>query len=565
MADSDGDTFTDPAWAGLGVHKARAVVPYDVAQTDPADTTAAGDRRREFDEWVRGAADAGVEPLVAFSASRHPTKLSSTGQPTAPTRAEFAAAMRAFLSQYPSVRRLAAWNEPNFRASSNPLASEPTLAAQLHLELGAVCREQAAGCTVAAGDFAGIPGDDSYVDAYQAALGDERPEVWAFHAHTDANRFQQGTDSSAPATRYYLSKLGGAWAGSRIWIDEIGAYYRDASAKVWGDASQRDTASFILGLARLSDRIDRIYYYNHSNECSTASHCAVQDRGLVAPSPWDGSALSYDEAGRVRGAYEVIRDGAPVIAPTVSPAVPPVPPDDRPSVSAVNPEDTATDVPVSTNVVVRFSEPMNRSSAQAAFGLRKAGSTTKLGGSFSWSSDGTTMTFNPTYNLAGKGVRYDVSVTNAAKDLVGNAMGAGFGAYFTTDARAPTVDRVEPADGATGVPVTTNPPPPPSPPPLDLTMTRSDIRSYIRGMIRRRTNGRVRKLRSRCRRLSYRSVRCRLGWRIGRYRYAGTARLWHSTSSGRVRWHYRFKGQRRKIGCRRSRRCVRRAVWRSRA
>jgi hypothetical protein len=314
IADSDGDTFADPNWPGLSVTMGRAVAPYDVALTAPVAGTPAGDRRIEFDQWVFNAAATGVQPLVTFEASRDPSKRTPDGLPLAPTVTEYSRAMRAFLTAYPSVRRLAPWNEPNFTGASNPLSGSPSLAASYYRRLVAVCRRTLARCTVAAGEFAGVPGD-AYVDGYKAALGRSRPAVWAFHAHTDANRFQAGTDSTAPATRFFLTKLGGKWARSRIWIDEVGAYYRDADGKVWGDDSQRATTSFILGLSSLSPRIARIYYYNLSNECSTATRCAVQDRGVVSPSPWDGTPLGYDIAGRTRANYTVIKNRGPLITP----------------------------------------------------------------------------------------------------------------------------------------------------------------------------------------------------------------------------------------------------------
>ena len=35
ISDSDATTFTDPSWAGLNIRTARAVVPYNVALTQP--------------------------------------------------------------------------------------------------------------------------------------------------------------------------------------------------------------------------------------------------------------------------------------------------------------------------------------------------------------------------------------------------------------------------------------------------------------------------------------------------------------------------------------------------
>jgi hypothetical protein len=305
IADSDSSTFVDSNWPGLGVRLGRAVVPYDVALTQPVAGTPAGNRRIEFDAWVANAQSAGVSPMVAFQASLGPNQ-------AAPSPTRYRRAIRAFLGTYPTVRTLAPWNEPNFRsAGANPLVHKPRLAAAYYR----VLRDACARCTVAAGELASIPGDP-YLARYTRALGSVRPRLWTVHAHTDANRFQDGSDTSAPATRSFLEQIRGR---SKIWIDEVGAYYRDEDGRVWGDASQTHTASFVLGLGTLSRRIARIYYYNLSNECSDPSLCAVQDRGLVAPKPFDlppGASIGYDLAGRVRPAYAVIANRGPVTRPT---------------------------------------------------------------------------------------------------------------------------------------------------------------------------------------------------------------------------------------------------------
>jgi hypothetical protein len=287
------------------VRLGRAVVPYDVALTPAVAGTPAGDRRIEFDGWLANAARAHVEPMVAFQASLDPARRRPDGSARAPSRSAYASAVRAFLRTYPGVRTLAPWNEPNFRdANFNPLVHKPRLAAAYYRVLTRACPR----CTVAAGELAGIPGDP-YLRRYQRGLGSARPALWSFTAHTDANRFQANGDASAPATHFFLSGLTGRWARARIWIDEIGAYFRDENGNVWGDDSQAQTARFILGLAALSPRIGRIYYYNLSNECSDPSRCAVQDRGLVSPQPFDlapGASIGYDIADRVRPAYGVI-------------------------------------------------------------------------------------------------------------------------------------------------------------------------------------------------------------------------------------------------------------------
>lgn len=167
--------------------------------------------------------------------------------------------------------------------------------------------------TVVAGDFAGIPHDDGYVHAYQRHLhrAGVHPEVWAFHAHGDANAFQESGSARARVTRSYLSLLGGRrWRDSRIWIDEAGARFRDAHGVVWGDASQRRATEHLLSLGALDERIEALYYDNYSNQCAMPSRCAVQDRGLVSPNPFNGAPPGYDEADRRRDAWFAFAEAA---------------------------------------------------------------------------------------------------------------------------------------------------------------------------------------------------------------------------------------------------------------
>lgn len=307
ISDSDDTTFAEPYWPGLHESLARAVLPWDVALPQAANDP----RKTEFDRYVASARAHGVTPMVAFEAS--PRLKASDGGPMAPSAQQFDAAFRAFRSTYPDVTRIAPWNEPNRSDTTiNPLRSDPGLAATYWLE----AQQDCPGCTVIAGEFAGQLDDDPYVDAYQAALGSARPAVWAFHAHGDVNDFQTGLASDARTSRYYLRKLSGPFASSDVWIDEVGARWRDASRKVWGDDSQKRSTSFVLGLATLSPRVKAIYYYNYSNECSIAARCGLQDRGLVAPAPLDGSSPGYDTTGRRRPAYDVWATGGPVIAPS---------------------------------------------------------------------------------------------------------------------------------------------------------------------------------------------------------------------------------------------------------
>ncbi|MCE9672891.1 hypothetical protein LY474_34305 [Myxococcus stipitatus] len=319
ISDSDADTFTHPAWSGLNVRRARAVVPYDVAQRPTTDA-----RRQSFEAWLQATAARGVEPYVTLGPSDR--SKAANGKFLAPTDTEFRAAFEAFHATYPAITLVGAWNEPNFPntvlQSGVPLdqatcASEdlescgPLRAAFYYRLVVSICPE----CTVAAGEFDATP-NDPYWERYRVFLRSHRPKLWSVHTHHDANRYQSGGHHCVPGdlsctTRTFVDWLGGldtSWDVGHIWLTEVGAFYRNADGQVFGDASQRDTTKFILRLPNISSRITRIYYYNYSNRCSTAANCAMQDRGLIAPEPLDGSALSYDTAGRLRPSYAVIRD-----------------------------------------------------------------------------------------------------------------------------------------------------------------------------------------------------------------------------------------------------------------
>jgi len=126
-----------------------------------------------------------------------------------------------------------------------------------------------------------------------------------------------------------------------------------------------------------------------------------------------------------------------------------------PTVATVEPLGGAAGVAVGRNIVVGFSEAVDRSSAQGAFALRRAGSTLKLGGAFSWNPDSTVMTFDPWSNLAGN-ASYAVSVLASVRDSAGNVMAGAFASAFSTDAQGPGVAGISPVAGTTGVAVDAN-------------------------------------------------------------------------------------------------------------
>jgi len=93
----------------------------------------------------------------------------------------------------------------------------------------------------------------------------------------------------------------------------------------------------------------------------------------------------------------------------------------KPWVTRVSPVENATGVGVGANVNAYFGEPMNASTVAASVKLYRVGYTKPLPAVVAY--DPTTMraTLNPNTNLV-RGAKYKAVVSNAARDLVGNAL-----------------------------------------------------------------------------------------------------------------------------------------------
>jgi fibronectin type 3 domain-containing protein len=137
--------------------------------------------------------------------------------------------------------------------------------------------------------------------------------------------------------------------------------------------------------------------------------------------------------------------GKPLLAPTsfsftVVPAPPPIchpvvcpgtadpsPCTQCPASVATAPAASATGVSRATNIVVEFSEPMDKASAQTAFAITAPSG--HNAGVFTWNASGTVMTYNPdTDFLYGDNVTWTVST--AAKNAAGNTMNLPFTRSF---------------------------------------------------------------------------------------------------------------------------------------
>jgi hypothetical protein len=122
-----------------------------------------------------------------------------------------------------------------------------------------------------------------------------------------------------------------------------------------------------------------------------------------------------------------------------------------PTVTAVDPENLSTDVPINRKILATFSEAMNPLGITIGTFYVEQG-TTLVPGAVSYS--GATAVFAPTGNLAASTV-YTVTITTGVSDVAGNALESKNVWTFTTgasaDVVAPTVASTIPADLATGV------------------------------------------------------------------------------------------------------------------
>ena len=133
-----------------------------------------------------------------------------------------------------------------------------------------------------------------------------------------------------------------------------------------------------------------------------------------------------------------------------------------PTVNSFSPSDNSTGVALDSNIVVTFSEAIKRGTSTIY--LRAGSATGTVIESFTASNSNrlsisdTTLTIDPTSDLANNTHYYLTFASGTIKDLAGNSY-AGISNYdFTTapDTTAPTITTFSPSDGTTGVALGSN-------------------------------------------------------------------------------------------------------------
>lgn len=99
-----------------------------------------------------------------------------------------------------------------------------------------------------------------------------------------------------------------------------------------------------------------------------------------------------------------------------------------PTVTATTPADGATAVAITTDISVTFSQAMTPGTTQAAFSTTPA-----TGCAFSWNPAGTTLTCEPTSELATT-TAYTVAIATSATSTGGTPLASAFDFSFTTGA-----------------------------------------------------------------------------------------------------------------------------------
>jgi len=268
IGDNGYSMFSSSRFRAMHPQAARQIVFWNVAVT----------RSKKYlnytRTWIRAAESAGVKPMISFGASGD----------YIPTVAQYTAAIRAFIRDFPEVKLYTAWNEPdwNFRPK---LANNPGLAAAYFNALVRYCH----GCTIAAGDVYRDTNDGlaSWVRAYKRGLH-YRPKAWALHDYHDL----RGHRTSQ------LRAFERATGSGQIWLTEISGVLRRGhwAFRNQGPQGANRDERFLFALPKRFHRITAIYHFQWQGTPPSAN--TGWDSGLIGP------------RGAPRPAYWTVKDAA---------------------------------------------------------------------------------------------------------------------------------------------------------------------------------------------------------------------------------------------------------------
>ena len=236
ISDQDAASFSDPHLRALGLKDARLIVPWDAATGEPATVQA----------WLDAVAAAGMTPHIAFEHLLH--QACPGRNCSAPSRSQYANAVRAFIARFPEVRTYTTWNEANHQ--SQPTADAPVAVAGYYDELRAAC----SGCTIVAADIIDSGSYTTWLRRFQSATSDS-PALWGLHNYTDVTYgTTSGTDDA-------LAVMPGS-----VWVEETGGIVvrRDGKGHEllrYDEVRAANAINNAFAIASTRPRITRMYVY----------------------------------------------------------------------------------------------------------------------------------------------------------------------------------------------------------------------------------------------------------------------------------------------------------------
>lgn len=123
-----------------------------------------------------------------------------------------------------------------------------------------------------------------------------------------------------------------------------------------------------------------------------------------------------------------------------------------PAVLSVQPSEASQGMPLDTVVSVEFNQPVDRASAQSAFSLVENNANQSVNGTFEWSDDGKTMTFQPSALLP-LGGDFTASVAAGVRSASGEVATTVPYTWGFTSVPVPALLYTSPADNGQGVEV----------------------------------------------------------------------------------------------------------------
>lgn len=188
-----------------------------------------------------------MQPHVAFE---HLRSDNCPGRPcTLLSRADYRAAVAAFIARWPQVKTYTAWNEANH--ISQPTSDAPEAAAGYYEELKAACPK----CTVVAADVLDSGTYVQWLKRFRRAVHGN-PQLWGLHNYSDV------TYGTTTGTDNVLATVPG-----KLWIEETGGIvvrYDGAGGQLlsYDEARAARSISRAFAIAEDRPRITRMYLYH---------------------------------------------------------------------------------------------------------------------------------------------------------------------------------------------------------------------------------------------------------------------------------------------------------------